>query len=86
MDCAHLVEPLSSLEMKLEHWQYLGVTWQKNVLQVTTNTGERFQHFNVRRRLAVEFVRNPGEALVKGYRFERVRGSTPQTEPVPFAR
>ena len=73
-ECSHLVEPLSSPEMKLKHWQYLAVTWARGVLQVTMNTGERFQHFNVPRRLAVEFARNPGEALLKGYRFERVRG------------
>jgi len=74
LDCSHLGEPLSSTGMKLEHWQYLEVTWHKNVLQVTMNTGERYQHFSVPRSLAVEFVRNPGEALLKGYRFERVKG------------
>ena len=68
------MEPLTSPEMKLDNFQYSAATWQKNVLQVTMNTGERYQHFRVPRWLAVQFVRNPSEELLKGYRFERVRG------------
>ena len=27
LDCSHLVEPLKSPIMKLDHWQYLEATW-----------------------------------------------------------
>ena len=60
--------------MKLDNFQYSAATWQKNVLQVTLNTGERYQFFRVPRWLAVLFVRNPQKGLLRGYRFERVRG------------
>jgi hypothetical protein len=72
--CAHLVEPLDSPTMALNQWQYQAATWSKRVLQVTMNTGERFQHFDVSRSMAAAFVRNPDTALLKGYRFKRVRG------------
>jgi hypothetical protein len=70
-----LWEPLTSPAMKLDHSVYKAATWQRNVLQVTMNTGERYQHFDVPRWLAVLFVRNPSDDMLKGYRFERVRGS-----------
>ena len=73
LDCSHLVEPLTSPEMKLDNFQSSAATWQRNVLQVTMNTGERYQFFRVPRWLAVLFVRNPQRDLLKGYRFERVR-------------
>src|SRR5262245_1015407 len=73
LDCEHLVEPLTSPIMKLNHWQYIEATWQKGVLQLTMNTGDRYQHFGVPRWLAVAFVRNPNHEILKGYRFERVR-------------
>jgi hypothetical protein len=77
-DCAHLVEPLSSPTMKLRHSIYIEATWEKSVLQVTMNTGERYQHFRVPRSVAVRFVRTPeNKALLAGYRFERVRGRIP---------
>jgi hypothetical protein len=38
------------------------------------NTGERYQFFRVPRSLAVLFVRNASDELLKGYRFERVSG------------
>jgi len=60
--------------VKLDNWQYSEATWARNVLQVTMNTGERYQFMNVPRRLAISFVRNPQEELLKGCRFERVRG------------
>ena len=31
------------------------------------NTGERYQFFSVPRWLAVQFVRNPSQKLLKGY-------------------
>lgn len=74
LDCSHLVEPLTSPSLKLDHWQYIGVTWQKRILQVTMNTGERYQLFGVPRWQAALFVRKPDEEILKGYRFERVRG------------
>jgi hypothetical protein len=77
LDCAHLVEPLSSPAMKLEHFQYKAVTWAQNVLEVTMNTGERYQFRNVSRGLAVRFAMGPGEELLKGLRFQRVRGRMP---------
>jgi hypothetical protein len=42
------VEPLTSPEVKLHNFQYLAATWQKGVLQVTMNTGERYQFLEVR--------------------------------------
>jgi hypothetical protein len=60
--------------VKLDNSVYKAATWQRNVLQVTMNTGERYQHFNVPRWRAVLFVRNPSDDLLKGCRFERVRG------------
>ena len=44
------------------------------------NTGERYQFFRVPRWRAVQFVRNPSRNLLKGYRFERVRGRINLTE------
>jgi len=73
-ECAHLVEPLGTPIVQLNNWQYSAVTWSRNVLQVTMNTGERFQFMKVPRGLAIELVRAPAEELLKGYRFERVRG------------
>jgi hypothetical protein len=61
LDCNHLVEPLNSPEVKLHHFQYLAATWHSGVLQVTMNTGERYQLFDVPRWRAVAFVRNPEE-------------------------
>ena len=72
-DCAHLVEPLNTPTVRLENFQYSAATWARNILEVTMNTGERFQFMKVPRRLAVEFVKAPGYELLKGYRFERVR-------------
>jgi hypothetical protein len=64
--------------MKLDHWQYLEATWKRNILQITMNTGERYQYFKVPRRLAVQFVRTlQHRPLLNGYRFERVRGRVP---------
>ena len=57
--------PLTSPEMKLDNFQYSAATWQRNVFQVTMNTGERYQHFNEPRWLAVQFVRNPSTDLLK---------------------
>ena len=74
LDCSHLVEPLNTPTVRLDNWQYSAVTWARNVLQVTMNTGERYQFMNVPRRVAIAFVRNPSEELLRGYRFERVRG------------
>jgi hypothetical protein len=77
-DCAHLVEPLASPIMKLRHSIYIEATWEKNILQITMNTGERYQHFRVPRSAAVRFVRNPEDkSVLAGYRFERVRGKVP---------
>ena len=59
LDCSHLVEPLTSAEMRLYNFQYLAARWQRNVLQVTMNTGERYQHYRVPRSVAVAFVKNP---------------------------
>ena len=73
LDCSHLVEPLTSPEVKLHNFQYFAATWQKGVLQVTMNTGERYQFFGVPRWRAVQFVTDP-EDMLKGYRFERVKG------------
>ena len=70
LDCSHLVDPLDSPYMPLNHWQYLGVTWKAGVLQVTMNTGERYQHFGVSRNMAIRFARNPEHVLLKGFRFE----------------
>jgi len=67
------VEPLTSPEVKLSNFHYLAAKWQKGVLQVTMNTGERYQFFGVPRWRAVLFVKNP-EDMLKGYRFERVKG------------
>jgi hypothetical protein len=78
LDCAHLVEPLTSPIMRLDHWQYIEATWERNIFQIATNTGERYQYFKVPRSVAVRFVRNPdGKTLLKGYLFERVRGRVP---------
>jgi len=76
-DCAHLVEPLTSPNMKLSHYLYLEATWQKDIFQITTNTGARYQYFKVPRRIAVAWVRNPDRDLLEGYRFELVRGKVP---------
>jgi hypothetical protein len=75
-DCVHLVEPLTSPIMKLQHSVYIAATWEKNTLQVTMNTGERYQHCGVPRSVAIRFVRDPElrKAISHGYRFERVRG------------
>jgi hypothetical protein len=77
-DCTHLVEPLKSPIMKLWHSKYIEATWEKSILQITMNTGERYQHFSVPRSAAVRFVRTPDDkTILRGYRFERVRGSVP---------
>lgn len=52
LDCSHPVEPLTSPVMKLDNVEYSAATWQRNVLQVTMNTGERYQFFNVPRTFA----------------------------------
>lgn len=72
-ECGHLVDPLGTPIVPLKNWQYSAATWSHNILEVTMNTGERFQFMNVPRRVAIEFVRNPADELLKGYRFERVR-------------
>jgi hypothetical protein len=74
-DCAHLVEPLASPIMKLRHSINIEATWGKNILQITMNTGERYQHFRVPRSVAIRFVRNPDDrSVLQEFRFERVRG------------
>jgi hypothetical protein len=74
LDCSHLVAPLNAPAVKLDNWQYRAATWARNILQVTMNTGERFQFVNVPRRMAIAFVRKPESESLKAYRFERVRG------------
>jgi hypothetical protein len=73
-DCAHLVESLGTPVVLLRNWQYSAATWARNILEVTMNTGERFQFMKVPRRLAIAFVRTPTYEQLKRYRFERVRG------------
>jgi hypothetical protein len=74
-DCSHLVEPLSSPILKLDHCIYKEVTWHAGVIQITTNTGERYQYSGVSRAAAVAFSRNPdNKDVIKGRRLERVRG------------
>ena len=78
LDCSHLVEPLTSPIMKLRHSIYVAATWERSILQVTMNTGERYQFFKVPRSVAVRFVRNPADkSPLAGFRFERVRGRVP---------
>ena len=52
--CAHLVEPLGTPAVPLKSSQYTAATWARNILEVTMNTGERFQFMEVPRRLAIE--------------------------------
>jgi hypothetical protein len=35
LDCAHLVEPLTSPIMKLDHWQYIEATRERHILKIT---------------------------------------------------
>jgi hypothetical protein len=65
-ECARLVEPLGTPVVQLKNWQYSAATWARNILEVTMNTGERFQFMRVPRRVAIEFVRNPAYELLKG--------------------
>ena len=77
-DCSHLVEPLTSPVLKLNYGIYSEVTWQNGVIQITPNTGERYQHFGVSRSAAIAFAKNPdNKELIKGKRLERVRGVAP---------
>jgi len=77
-DCCHLVEPLPSPILKLDHYLYKEVTWHAGIVQITTNTGERYQYFGVSRAAAVAFARNPDQKdVIKGRRLERVRGRVP---------
>jgi len=70
-----LVEPLTIPILKLNRGIYIEVTCQNGVIKITTNTGERYQHFAVSRSAAVAFAKNPDNAeLIKGRRLERVRG------------
>jgi len=66
-DCSHLVEPLPSPILKLNHAIYKEVTWHADVVQITT-------HFGVSRSRAVAFARNPDSDKFEGVRLERVRG------------
>ena len=72
-EASHLVEPLNTPAVRLENFQYTAASWARDILEVTMNTGERYQFMRVPRRLAIQFVRNPANELLKGYRFERVR-------------
>jgi hypothetical protein len=75
LECSHLVEPMTTPPYVFhDSGQYIEARWDKNILQVRTNTGEGFQFTNVPRRVAIAFVKNPDHELLKGYRFERVRG------------
>ena len=61
--------------LTLNHGTYIEVTWQNGIVQITTNTGERYQHFGVSRSAAIAFAKNPdNKDLIKGRRLERVRG------------
>jgi len=74
LDCSHLVEPLASPILKLDHSIFKEITWCAGIVQITTNTGERYQHFGVSCAAAIAFARNPdNKEVINGTRLERVR-------------
>ena len=75
---AHIVQRTIPLPEGREWLYELKFDWERNIPQLTMNTGERYQYFKVPRRLAIEFVRSlQHRPLLNGYRFERVRGRVP---------
>lgn len=81
MDCSHLVESLNAPSVILSNWLIQSITYDgaQRILELEMNTGERFQHVGVPRRVAVTLVQadDPAkymrESIDGAYRFERVR-------------
>jgi KTSC domain-containing protein len=75
LDCGHLVEPLQDApRVILSNWQILSVAYdrQRLILELEMNTGERFQHFGVPRRVAIGLVQVDDTAK---YRKEFIEGT-----------
>src|SRR5262245_5231668 len=59
LDCEHLVEPLKDAPtVILGNWPLQSVSYDREgmILELETNTGERFQYFRVPRRVAIRLV------------------------------
>jgi KTSC domain len=82
LDCSHLVEPLNAPSVILSNWLIQSVTYEgaQRILELEMNTGERFQHFGVPRRIAIALVQadDPTKYMnhsIEGtYQCRRVRG------------
>src|SRR5688572_11272759 len=68
-------------DRRAEAGSFVSATWANNTLELRTNTGEGYQYQHVTRPLAVRFVREPKEEMLKGYRKHKTaslgRGATP---------
>jgi KTSC domain len=81
LDCGHLVEPMNAPRVILSNWLIQSVAYDgaQRILELEMNTGERFQHFGVGRRVAIALVQadDPAkymtECIEGTYRFRRVR-------------
>ena len=58
LDCSHLVEPLNAPSVILSNWLIQSVAYNRErmVLELEMNTGERFQHVGVPRRITISLV------------------------------
>jgi KTSC domain len=58
VDCGSLVEPLNAPTVILSNWLIQSVTYDgaQRILELEMNTGERFQHFSVPRRITIALV------------------------------
>src|SRR4026209_1174595 len=67
MDCSHLVEPLNAPSVILSSWLIQSVAYDgaQRILELEMNTGERFQHVGVPRRVAIALVQvdNPAKYM-----------------------
>ena len=64
LDCSHLVEPLNAPSVILGNWLIQSVTYDEaqRILELEMNTGERFQHVGVPRRVAIALVQEDDPA------------------------
>jgi KTSC domain len=75
-DCSHLVPPLNAPYVTIDNWLIKRVAYDhyRRILELETNTRERFQHFGVPRELAVMLVKSKSPSAFMN---ERIDGKFP---------
>jgi hypothetical protein len=81
LDCEHCVEPIAAASVTLRDWQSIDARYDRNrqILELTFNTGDAAQFFNVPRSMAVALVKSSGPGafyhteIAGKFRFAHVR-------------